>query len=190
MAVPVLSDPSNYDPGVNAVGGIVRADLEAIVKELDGSLDTTNLAANSVDTSQLAADAVESAKIADANVLEAHISYASSTGVLVARTGPNYAGGGSPRIAVVSKELTWAGSSPESVTFTYASDCAYGDPAFVSTPHLMGAPVISSTSPGSTSQITQWVVTASSSTAISIDFTTGDGSETVTIEFAVIGAIS
>ena len=190
MGVPELSDSSNYTAGVNAVGTVVRADLDKIVVELDKNLDEDNYALLSVDTASLAAGAVTAQKLGANAVLEANVFFGASTGLLVPRVGPDYTGAGAvPMIGVVTKEVQWDGTTPDTVVFTYADDCLYGDPGFSEVPHLFGAPVVASVE-DVTDIFTSYEVTASTNLAITMQFVYGGSSTaTVQIEFCVIGAI-
>ena len=190
MGVPELSDSSNYDAGVNAVGTVVRADLDAIVQQMDKNLDEDNYALLSVDTASLAAGAVTAVKLGANAVLEANVFFGSSTGLLVPRCGPNYDGTGVPRIAIVSKEVEWDGTTEDTVVFTYADDCIHGDPGFTSVPYLLGAPAIVSVEAVG-DHFTSYTVTVSTNLAITMEFDyAGASTATVQIEFGVYGGVS
>ena len=142
MGVPSLSGSGNYVGGDNAVGETVWADLTELSDVLTGNVGAGNIATNGVATAHITNSAVDNTKIKANAVRESHVLFGSSGGVLAARTGPNYVGGGSPRLARVSKTYTTTGAATEEVTVTFASDCADGDPAFTSAPTLLGQPTL------------------------------------------------
>lgn len=194
MGVPSLSDSAGYAEGKPAVGPTVRSDLEAIQAEMDRNIDRDNLKDGEVITVKLAAAAVDSTKLGTNSVYEDHVFFGSSGGgLLCPRVGPNYNDEGgvssAPRIAMVSKEVTWDGTSEDTVVFTYAADCVDGNPAFTAIPHLMGAPIVVTAS-GTINQITTWECTQTSAASITFDFEYGGGTGTVIIEFGVMGAMS
>lgn len=193
MAVPVKT--GDYAAGAYAIGSGVEGDVDAIIAEMDGSIDADNLATNAVSTVKILNDAVDANKIKDGDVRETHIDYDEDTsGMLVIRAGPNYVDAGNSRsgrrLAFVSKSVTWDGTGTNSVTFTYASDCVDGDPAFAAVPNLAGIPVVASVE-ALVDTIYSYEVTASSAAAITFEFTDcgGFSAATVQIEFAVSGPV-
>ena len=74
--------------GVNAGQTIlpadINADMDTIVTEINGLLDSTNLAANSVGTSEIQANAVDTAELASGAVTETKIGAAAVTNTKVA----------------------------------------------------------------------------------------------------------
>jgi len=195
MAVPTLSASAGYDAGKPAVGPTVRSDLEAIQTEMDGNIDGDNIKDGVVINAKLGAGSVTTDKIASNGIREANVLFGETgSGVLAPRIGPNYNSEGgtnsAPRLAMVSKEVTWGGTTPDSVTFTYATDCIDGDPGFSALPHLLGEPVVASVEVQD-AVFTTYRVTASSASAITMEFAYGGASTaTVQIEFGVMGAMS
>ena len=189
MGVPVST--AVYTAGEYAIGSAVEADIDAIITEMNGSIDADNLAAGAVGTSAIANDAVDANKIKDGVVAETHMEYTYTGGVKMWRCGPNFVGsseGG--RMARVSKSVTWDGTGTNSVTFTYATDCADGNPAFTDLPTLLGLPVV-----GSVEDLADTIlsshITAASATAITFEFEdcSGISTATVTIQFGVAGPV-
>lgn len=194
MGVPTLSDSAGYAEGKPAVGPTVRLDLEALQTELDGNIDRNNLKDGEVITAKIAAAAVDSTKLATNSVREDHAFFGETgAGMLVPRLGPSYNSEGNtnscPRLVMVSKEVTWDGTTPDTVVFTYANDCVDGNPAFTAVPHLLGAPVVASVEAVG-DVFTAYNVSASTAAAITIIFAHTSSSATVQIEFGVMGAMS
>ena len=189
MGVPVST--AVYTAGEYAIGSAVKADIDAIITEMNGSIDSDNIAAAAVGTAAIANDAVDANKIKDGDVAETHMEYTSAGGVKMWRCGPNFVGsseGG--RMARVSKSVTWDGTGTNSVTFTYATDCADGNPAFTDLPTLLGLPVV-----GSVEDLADTIlsshITAASAAAITFEFEdcSGISTATVTIQFGVAGPV-
>lgn len=190
MAVPTKT--GDYTAGAYAVGSDVETDIDAIIAEMDGSIDSDNLATNAVTAIKIAADAVDANKIKDGDVRETHMDYDEDTaGAIVIRGGPDYADKGNSRsgrrLAFVSKSVTWDGT-PKTVTFTYASDCVDGDPSFAAVPNLAGAPIVASVEDAGAQILTHYV-TVSTTELITMVLTYTDDTDTVQIEFAVSGPV-
>jgi len=187
MGVPVST--AVYTAGEYAIGSAVEADIDAIITEMNGSIDATNLAALAVGTAAIANDAVDKNKIKDGDVAETHMEYTSTSGVKLWRCGPNFIGSGEGgRVARVSKSVEWDGTSPDTVTFTYATDCIDGDPGFTAVPSFLGAPLVVSVH-AATSQILTHRVTVSTNLLVTFEFTYTSGTDTVTIQFGVAGPV-
>jgi hypothetical protein len=191
-----LSNETNYAAGANAVGTTVRSDLEALRDEINGSLNTANIANSGVDTDQLAADAVENAKIADGAVREAQVSFDTPDGLLVPRVGPNYNSEGAtdsaPRISMVSMAHTFSAATAEDITVNFnGTNCVDGAPAFSTEPHLLGVPVFirdTATIGDMPNQVyVKSIAPGSCVVHVERVNTTAVG---VTIEFGVMGAIA
>ena len=186
------SAESGYAAGANAVGPTVYADLQTIVAEFNGNIETVNIADDAITTALINNDAVNNNKIIADSVRQSQATYTTTnSGMLVAQAGPNYsAGGGGVRIARVSKSVEWDDDGSNDVTFTYENDCVDGNPGFYSTPTLLGMPIVASVETVNDTIATAFV-TASSKTAISFTFTEQvTSSAVVQIEFGVMGPIA
>jgi hypothetical protein len=181
----------DYEPSPGDVANwtSLKADIDDIVGEINGSLDADNLAANAVESAKIAANAVTSAKIAAANILEAAINWTSAgSGVEAWRTGPNYVGANGGRIARVQKSITTAAATEESFTVTFASDCVDGDPAFSAAPTLLGAPSFRKDTDDETLVPDQvWIKTISSTTCVFRILRADATAQTLVVEFGLAG---
>ena len=184
-----------YDASDPAVGATVESDLAAIVAEVNGNIEAVNIKAGTITSTEMAASSVGATNIANNAVRQAHADYTSgNNGLEVWQTGPTHVGASGGRIARVRKSVIYNGTTPQAVTFTYATDCIDGNPAFSATPCLTGPPVVVSGSTGVNACITRCRATATSSTAITIEIhydagASGTMTDTVVMEFCVAGPI-
>jgi len=174
----------------------LKNDLDLIVAELNGNVEAVNISNGAITTTKLADDSVDSAKLKDDAVLETHMDYTlASSGVLAVQCGPSYTGASGLRIARVSKDVTYDGTaSPQTVTFTFATDCVDGNPAFSAAPTLLGPPVVvDSTSASINDSITHVYVTSLTSSLVTMDVyyvnAGGNLATTVTMQFGVAGPV-
>jgi len=182
---------ANYAPGTAADGAAVETDLTAIVTELNGGLDSTNLENSAVTTAKINNAAVDSNKLGTAAVRNTHVDYTSAnSGALVDRAGPNYAGANGRRRARISKTFTRSGSD-ETITVTFATDCVDGNPAFTAAPTLDGMPVLvyNSTTPGELP--TQMWVLAITSTQCTVrcEYAGAPTADAAIMQFSVTGTV-
>jgi hypothetical protein len=176
-----------YDPGDNAAGPTVEADLQTIVDEFNGGVETANLADNAVTTDKLATGAVTNPKLGSAAVREANVDYSQdNSGALLWRCGVDYVGADGGRIARVNKSYTWTGS-PEQVVVTFATDCEDGDPAFTAAPTLLGAPVVKGAA--AVDALITCYISAITTTTATLECTYGGSVAAINIQFGVAGPI-
>jgi len=187
-----------YDAGDNAVGATVEADLQTIVSEFNGSIDAANLNTNSVTTVKISNSAVDSNKLAAAAVRQTHVDFTSgNSGLEVWQTGPTHVGSSGGRIARVRKtDVVYDGTaSPQTITFTFATDCVDGNPAFSAPPTLLGPPIVTASSAATADDMVLYAyVTNLTAALVTMEVyydigATGNLATTVTMEFGVAGAI-
>ena len=186
-----------YAAGANAVGQTVSDDIQTIVDEFNGNVDTVNLKASAVTAAKIAAGVVDNTKLAADSVRQSQATYNNTnTGMVVAQCGPGYgSGNGGFRIARVQKTgvtLSTASSSTQTVVFDIdGADCAEGSPGFSAAPTMLGGPIVTaSDSPNAVDRIIEYRVTAISSTEISIEIKHNGSSADVTIEFGIMGPLA
>lgn len=183
-----------YTPAAGEAADVdlTMAEFDALGNILNGNIETANIKDLNVTTAKLQASAVDSTKLANGAVRETHMDYSSAnSGVEVWRTGPTHVGTAGGRIARVRKTgVTFTGDGPDSVTFTFATDCVDGDPAFSAAPVMMGQPIVTaSDDPTEADAITHARVTTLDMTQAIIEIGHGYSTADVTIEFCVAGAV-
>lgn len=184
--------PGAYDSDTYADGSTVKADIEAIVAEFNGSVDTINIANAAVTSAKLAANSVTTAKIGANAVRDAHMNYSQDdSGALVWRNGPTHVGSSGGRIARVKKPgVDFSAGDPLNVTFTFATDCEDGNPAFTAAPTLLGSPVVTASDNATAADVILGSrVTTLDNTQAIISIDHNGSAATVTIEFGVAGEV-
>jgi len=181
----------DFQPNTIAASGQVDANNAAIVAVVNGGLDDTNLANNGITASTKIKDGtIDAACMGTGVVRQAQIDYtAASLGPLVAQTGPNYVGANGARLAWVSKSITPTVVTEEDYTFTFASDCISGDPAFTATPAVGCPTFIRNTDVEAEMPDAWWFKSVTSTTAVlRIKYYTTAAATAMTVQFPVYGA--
>jgi len=187
-----------YDAGAYADGDTVKDDLTAIVAEVNGSIDTINIADAAITTEKLGASSVTTGKVAANAVREAHVNYKKDdSGVLVWRSGPDYVGANGGRIARIQKTIAFTATENEE-PFTInlndaTTDCLDGNPGFsdVSQPIMMGSPIVTSSDEvHAHNAILSARITAIDEGSITIYLAHGNTAANVVIEFCVAGEVA
>ncbi len=136
MGLVTLPNPT-FASGTQAIGTEVIANFQAILDEVNGSIEDANIANASITGStKLKAASVTSSELSVSSVHEFQMHFdASGLGVLAARVGPNYRGTTGGRLSHVFKAVTTtANSSPQTVSIVYADDCVDGPPGYATRP--------------------------------------------------------
>lgn len=193
MGQVIPPDGTKYEADDNADGTRTSDDITVLVSEFNGNIDASNLANDAVTTDKIAGAAVNVGKLASLAVRNANIDFSEAAdGVKAWQFGPNFPGSFGGIIARVKKEdAAWTGAGPETIVFTFADDCADGNPGFSGIPTLLGGPILTaSSSAHNDDSITTHRVTSISISACTIEIGhVGSSTATVTLEFGVAGPV-
>ena len=133
---------SSFTNGTTADADDIETLKTNITTQVNGSLNAANLADGAVTTAKLAAAAVDATKLGNLSVLEASIDYTSAnSGPKVVRIA-DYAGADGAIIAATNHAFIRNGTAQETLTITFATSMAYGDPGFSAAPIPLGGPIL------------------------------------------------